>query len=161
METRGRGDAGMWRRGDVETRGRGEINGLALYACQNFKKLHVSSTEESKIQQDRQGSQHLKIAILLILSLLQKSFNVIPAKPAPEVSSPGAGIQVFQGLPDPGYHRGDGFVEFCKRLSCLSFSLLDRTMPRLCFEKAWWAALRLDRHPTYGSFHRFGYPSGT
>jgi hypothetical protein len=47
---------------------------------------------------------------------LQKSFNVIPAKPAPEVSSPGAGIQVFQGLLGPGYFRGDGFVEFCKRL---------------------------------------------
>jgi len=38
---------------------------------------------------------------------LQKFFNVIPAK---------AGIQVFQGLLDPGCHRGDGFVEFRKRL---------------------------------------------
>jgi hypothetical protein len=38
---------------------------------------------------------------------LQKSFNVIPAK---------AGIQVFQGHLDRGRHRGDGFVEFCKRL---------------------------------------------
>jgi len=50
------------------------------------------------------------------VTLLQKSFNVIPAKPAPEVSSTGAGIQVFQGHLDRGYHRGDGFVEFCKRL---------------------------------------------
>ena len=38
---------------------------------------------------------------------MQKSFNVIPAK---------AGIQVFQDLLDPGCHRSDGFVEFCKRL---------------------------------------------
>ncbi len=43
----------------------------------------------------------------IILSLLQKSFNVIPAK---------AGIQVFQGPLDRGCHRSDGFVEFCKRL---------------------------------------------
>ena len=50
------------------------------------------------------------------MSLLQKHFNVIPAKPAPEVNSPGAGIQVFQGLLNLGCHRGDGFVEFCKRL---------------------------------------------
>jgi hypothetical protein len=47
---------------------------------------------------------------------LQKSFNVIPAGPVPEVSSPGAGIQVFQGPLDRGCHRSDGFVEFCKRL---------------------------------------------
>jgi hypothetical protein len=51
------------------------------------------------------------------VTLLQKSFNVIPAKPAPEVSSTGAGIQVFQGQLDCGCHQGDGFVEFCKRLT--------------------------------------------
>ncbi len=38
---------------------------------------------------------------------MQKSLNVIPAK---------AGAQVFQGLLDPGCHRGDGLVEFRKRL---------------------------------------------
>ncbi len=47
---------------------------------------------------------------------MQKSFNVIPAGPVLEVSSPGAGIQVFQGLLDRGCHGSDGFVEFCKRL---------------------------------------------
>ncbi len=47
---------------------------------------------------------------------MQKSFNIIPAGPVPEVSSPGAGIQVFQGPLDRGCHRSDGFVEFCKRL---------------------------------------------
>jgi hypothetical protein len=40
-------------------------------------------------------------------SLLVKSFNAIPAK---------AGIQVIQGLLDPGLRRGDGFIEFCKSL---------------------------------------------
>jgi|GEM_PF-6555643 hypothetical protein len=44
-------------------------------------------------------------------SLLQKYFNVIPAK---------AGIQVFQGLLNLGCHRGDGFVEFCERLLILT-----------------------------------------
>ncbi len=52
----------------------------------------------------------LLLLILLILTLLQKSFNVIPAQ---------AGIQVFQSPLDRGCHRSDGFVEFCKRLSCL------------------------------------------
>ena len=33
-------------------------------------------------------------------------FSVIPLK---------AGVQVFQGLLDPGFLRGDGFTEFCKR----------------------------------------------
>jgi hypothetical protein len=49
------------------------------------------------------------------MSLLQKSFNLIPAKPGPEVSDPGAGIMVFQGLPNSGCRRDEGFVEFCKR----------------------------------------------
>jgi len=35
-------------------------------------------------------------------SLLQETFNVIPAK---------AGIQVFQSFLDPGFRRGDGFFE--------------------------------------------------
>jgi len=43
------------------------------------------------------------------------SFNVIPAK---------AGIQIFRGFLDPGWSlprtairgRGDGSIEFCKRL---------------------------------------------
>jgi hypothetical protein len=48
----------------------------------------------------------------MLLSLLQKSFSVIPAK---------AGIQVFQGLLDPGFRRGNGFVEFCKSLYWLDF----------------------------------------
>ncbi len=55
-------------------------------------------------------------------TLLQKSFNVIPAKPAPEVGSPGAGIQVFQGHLHRGCHRDDGFVEFCKRLTIMANS---------------------------------------
>jgi hypothetical protein len=38
---------------------------------------------------------------------LQKSFGVILAK---------AGIQVFRGFLDPGFRRGDGFVEFCRSL---------------------------------------------
>jgi len=38
---------------------------------------------------------------------LQNSFIVIPAK---------AGIQVLQAFLDPGLRRGDGLVEFCKRL---------------------------------------------
>jgi len=50
--------------------------------------------------------------IKMLLSLLQKSFSVIPAK---------AGIQVFQGLLDPGFRRGNGFVEFCKSLYWLDF----------------------------------------
>jgi len=41
------------------------------------------------------------------MSFLKKSFSVIPAK---------AGIQFFQGLLDPGFRRGDGFIEFCKSL---------------------------------------------
>jgi hypothetical protein len=58
------------------------------------------------------------------MSLLQKSFNVIPGK---------AGIQVFQGLMDPGCHRGGGFVEFCKRLKYLVFAKPSgtTTSPRL------------------------------
>ena len=50
----------------------------------------------------------LVLQSLNLSSLLQKFFNVIPAK---------AGIQVFQGFLNLGCHRGDGFVEFCKRLS--------------------------------------------
>jgi hypothetical protein len=69
-------------------------------------------------------SKYIQCEIQKIGSLLQKSFNVIPAKPAPEVSSTGAGIQVFQDLPDPGCHRGGGFVEFCKRLSVSPHSSL-------------------------------------
>jgi hypothetical protein len=42
-----------------------------------------------------------------ILSLLQKSLDVIPAK---------TGIQAFQGFLDPDFRRDDGFVEFRKRL---------------------------------------------
>jgi hypothetical protein len=64
---------------------------------------------------------------------LQKSFNVIPAGPVPEVSSPGAGIQVFQGPLDRGCHRSDDFVEFCKRLRIYRIYRIERpwTVPSL------------------------------
>jgi hypothetical protein len=61
---------------------------------------------------------------------LQKSFNVIPAGPVPEVSSPGAGIQVFQGPLARGCHRSDGFVDFCKRLR---IDRIDRITGNGCF----------------------------
>jgi hypothetical protein len=41
----------------AETRRRRGNRSLASCACQNFKKLHVSSTEESKIQQNQQESR--------------------------------------------------------------------------------------------------------
>lgn len=53
--------------------------------------------------------------------MLQKPLNVISAKPAPEASGPGAGIQVLQGLPGPGCHGRDRFVEFCKRFDRVNF----------------------------------------
>jgi len=55
----------------------------------------------------------------IYLSLLQKSFNVIPAH---------AGIQVFQGFLAPGFRGGYYFIEFCKRLIYL---LLPCLRPRL------------------------------
>ena len=58
------------------------------------------------------------------MSLLQKYFNVIPAK---------AGIQVFQGLLNLGCHRGDGFVEFCKRLFLLDPRSNSDMPTRPCF----------------------------
>jgi hypothetical protein len=42
-----------------------------------------------------------------LVRLLQKAFTVIPAK---------AGIQSFCDFLDPGFRRGDGVTEFCKRL---------------------------------------------
>ena len=45
--------------------------------------------------------------LLKRMSLLQKSFSVIPAK---------AGIQLIQIVLDPCFRRGDGFSEFCKNL---------------------------------------------
>jgi len=62
--------------------------------------------------QDLEGRSSFFPQILLILRLLQNSFIVIPVK---------AGIQVLQAFLDPGFRRGDGLIEFCKRLSCQSF----------------------------------------
>jgi hypothetical protein len=41
------------------------------------------------------------------MSQLQNAFYVMPAK---------AGIQSFQQILDPGFHRGDGINEFCNWL---------------------------------------------
>jgi hypothetical protein len=43
----------------------------------------------------------------LLLSLLQKPLNVIPAK---------AGIQSVRAFLDPRFREGDGILEFCKSL---------------------------------------------
>jgi hypothetical protein len=53
-------------------------------------------------------------------------------------------------------HHGNEKALICSLLCALCFSL--RSL-RLCFEKAWRAALRL-AHP-YGSFHSLGCPNRT
>ncbi len=66
---------------------------------------------------------------------MQKSFNVIPAGPVPEVSSLGAGIQVFQGPLDRGCHRSEGFVEFCKRLKIFRIKKWPFPSPEALFDR--------------------------
>ena len=52
---------------------------------------------------------------MLFISLFYEDLQpVIPAKPAPEVSSPGTGIKsLFSWLKalDPGFRRGDDFLQ--------------------------------------------------
>jgi len=74
---------------------------------------------------------------------LQNSFIVIPAIDNPAATQwllrgatvdLEAGTQVLQAFLDPGLRRGDGLVEFCKRLMIIPQSLLGQIRPEKLFD---------------------------